>query len=287
MIAGRSAMASSGSSHQAFVLSLGLHVSVTAIVLFFAWVKPFERERETIFEVVQIPLGSPDVSEARAPAEPAFALPPPPVRTTPQPESRPQLSPPEPAPPPPQRLPPPRQAPPRVVPRESVAPPPKAAPKAAPKAQPAPPERLSYEEFVKQHGPPKARPPRRNTAPAPTRRSAPRIDTTFSVNLSEALRSPGSYSGSSDAARTALNIYIAALNDRLKQAWNNPQQARTTTVEFDVAANGRISNVRITKSSGSTAFDESVLAAFRAVTSGGPTPDGRPLELRFNFNGVE
>jgi TonB family protein len=159
-------------------------------------------------------------------------------------------------------------------------------PKQETKPAPEQPRQMSYEEFVREHGQPKTRPPRQTTTrPAPTR-SAPRLDTRFSVDVSDAIRSPGSLSGSSDAARTAVNIYVAGLNDLLKEAWNNPQLALTTVVEFDVAPSGRISNVRITSKSGNAAFDESVLAAFRQVPSGGPTPEGRALELRFRFNGV-
>ncbi len=155
-----------------------------------------------------------------------------------------------------------------------------------PKSTPAaPPRQLSYDEFIQQHGPPKTHAPRPRTSTAP-RRSAPRIDTHFNVDLTDAIRTRGSVSGSSEAARTAVNLYVAALNDQLKSAWQNPQLELTTVVEFEVAGNGRISRVRITKGSGNASFDDSVLAAFQEVGSAGPTPDGEPLELRFRFNGI-
>lgn len=271
-------------SQEGFTFSFALHAGVLVALAGWMWMKPHLRPRETVFEVIQIPLGVSDgAMTAASTPPPSFNLPDAPAvqpisppRPQPQPQPQPQAAPPRTTPAPPVQ----RQAP-APVPRETVAP-----PQAKQKQRPAPEaKQLTYEEFVKQHGQPKTRPPRESTrTPAP--RSAPRIDTRFNVDLTDAIRSAGSAAGTAGVTPTAVNVYVAGLNDLLKQAWNNPQLALTTVVEFDVAPSGRFSNVRVVKRSGNAAFDESVLAAFREVSSGGPTPEGRSLQLRFNFNGI-
>lgn len=262
---------SSGLPQQGYAQSLTLHLSIAGVVAAMTLLKPFIRKHEPVFEVIQIPLGTSD--GAMTPSDPAasFQLPeaPPP---RPQPQQQ-RLLPPPPAP----EV---RPLPPPVTPRTSVAPRPTAT---TPPPTPEP-RQLTYEEFIRQNGQPQTRAPRTPQPPRP--RNVPRIDTRFSVDLTDAIRSAGSLSGTAGVVPTAVNIYVAGLNDLLKQAWNNPQLALTTTVEFDVAPNGRLSNVRIVGRSGNATFDESVLAAFRQVTSGGPTPEGRSLQLRFKFNGV-
>lgn len=261
---------SSGFPQQGYAQSLTLHLSIAGVVAALTLLKPFARKHEPVFEVFQIPLGTSDGAMSSSEPTPSFQLPdPPPPR--PQPQQQ-RLLPPPPAP----EV---RPLPPPVTPRTSVAPPPAAAQPATPE-----PRRITREEYVRLHGEPQTRAPRTPRQAPP--RAVPRIDTRFSVDLSDAIRSAGSLSGTAGVVPTAVNIYVAGLNDLLKQAWNNPQLALTTTVEFDVAPSGRLSNVRVTGRSGNTAFDESVLAAFRQVTSGGPTPEGRSLQLRFKFNGV-
>jgi len=56
---------------------------------------------------------------------------------------------------------------------------------------------------------------------------------------------------------------------------------------FDVSASGRISNVRLRPASGNSAFDASVLAAFRQVTGIGPTPSGQSHVFTMSFRMVE
>lgn len=143
---------------------------------------------------------------------------------------------------------------------------------------------MSYEEFVKLHGKPQPRPTTSRT-PVPTRSpAAPRIDTRFATTVSGASRS-GSLSGSPDAERTDVTLYLARLYDAIRNAWQSPGPAeRTVSVNFDIAPNGRISNIHVVKSSGDAAYDQSVVAAIRAVGSIGPTPGGVTLERNLNFN---
>lgn len=95
-----------------------------------------------------------------------------------------------------------------------------------------------------------------------------------------------SLSGFSDAELSALDRYIARLKEALRHAWDKPTalaESLSTTVEFHVAGNGRLSNARITSSSGNRQFDESVTRAFSTLGSAGATPNGQPQQLRLKF----
>jgi colicin import membrane protein len=75
-----------------------------------------------------------------------------------------------------------------------------------------------------------------------------------------------------------LDAYWALLKARIKENHVAPPDVSnqlTVSVSFYVAADGAISRVRIVQSSGSSAFDESVLEAFARTHSIGPRPDGR------------
>jgi colicin import membrane protein len=146
---------------------------------------------------------------------------------------------------------------------------------------------MSYEEFVKLHGkPPPPRPSPSRTAAPGRQRTAPRIDTRFTTTVSGASRTAGSPSGSPDAERNDVTLYLANLYNAIERAWDKPGGMELSVeVDVDIAPNGRLTNVRIAKSSGNAAYDESALAAVRSVGSAGPTPGGVTLlrTLRFNM----
>jgi len=78
----------------------------------------------------------------------------------------------------------------------------------------------------------------------------------------------------------AMEMYQAALINRLRYAHDEikPQglgDTLTADVQFVVAANGEIANIRIVRSSGNAEFDASVREAFRRITYLGPRPDGK------------
>jgi colicin import membrane protein len=142
---------------------------------------------------------------------------------------------------------------------------------------------LSYEEFLKQHGPPKTRKPR-PAAQKPV--TVPRIDTKFSVNLQESVIDLDALSALTGAEQSALDRYISRLKEALRRNWNKPSGVASTTsceVEFNVGSNGRLTNVRITRSSGNREFDQSVQAAFSQLGSAGATPNGKAQDLRLTF----
>ena len=86
--------------------------------------------------------------------------------------------------------------------------------------------------------------------------------------------------------------YFSFLKQKLEQAHEPPvgvSDKLSVRVEFMLAVDGSISQVRIVRSSGNRDFDQSVLDAFKRVPPIGPRPDGRsePLTLEFKTRDEE
>lgn len=254
------------SSH-GLTLSLVLHGSVAALVVFLTVVEPFKKKKPIVFEMIVRPpstVGTPSDGgrSAAPPSTDQFKLPepPPPVRN-PEKAARPApVTPPvkTPAPPKPE----PKPAPPKTTPK------------------PAEPPKVSYQQFLDKHGKPKA--PTQNTSkPKPV--TVPRID---AGNLRDVLVGGSNTDSLSVAQQSALENYIARLKEALLNIWNKPAGLAQTTeadVQFDIAASGRLSGMRIVKSSGHAQFDASVIESFRNLATAGAPPDGGPVTLRLTF----
>lgn len=83
-----------------------------------------------------------------------------------------------------------------------------------------------------------------------------------------------------------LGSYMALLKQHLSEAHQKPpglSDNLSAQAECYVAANGAISKARITRSSGNSEFDQSVLAAFSNVRTIGPRPDGEGGTFTFKF----
>lgn len=83
-----------------------------------------------------------------------------------------------------------------------------------------------------------------------------------------------------------LGTYIALLKQHFREAHEKPtglSDLLAAKVEFFVAADGSISKVSITQSSGNAEFDQSVLAAIRNARTIGPRPDGKSSMLSTRF----
>lgn len=76
-----------------------------------------------------------------------------------------------------------------------------------------------------------------------------------------------------------MNLFYSVLKQKIKDNWRKPPSYTTIEcdVSFDVAASGTISNVRLIKSSGDHAFDQSAVDALRAVGNAGRPPQGKAL----------
>lgn len=153
-----------------------------------------------------------------------------------------------------------------------------------PAPAPEKPKLITRDQFIKEHGQPKPRPQPTQTVSTP-RISVPKIDVPRLVMPT--VTGPTAPQALTTQQISALNAYSAQLRARIDAAWGKPENLGgvqiAATVEFDVSATGRISNVRLKPSSGNQAFDQSVLAAFRRVTSAGATPTGQPHTFTMTF----
>lgn len=247
-------------------MSVLLHIAVAVVAVLVSMIQPPKPKPPTVFELVSAP---PPV-QAVAPDDAAVEFNVPEVQ-------------PLPPPPKPKPKPPPEPIPERPKPRPAPVQKPKPKPKPPEPRPEPPPQKLSYEEYLKKFGPPKTRPPRQSK-PKPV--AVPRITTEFSATIRENLVNLSQLGQLTDQEQSAWDRYLARLREALRRTWSKPPGLAHTTaavVEFDVAANGRISNPAITKSSGIAEFDRSVLAAVNALGNAGAPPDGRPQRLRFTF----
>jgi len=83
-----------------------------------------------------------------------------------------------------------------------------------------------------------------------------------------------------------MERYFALLKNRLKENHEKPLGLSDTLVarvEFYVGADGSISNVKISRSSGSPEFDRSVVEAFARTKSMGPRPDKKGESAVLDF----
>jgi|UniRef100_UPI00404A7E0D TonB family protein len=245
----------------AFILSLTFHGLIIALLLLFTYVlKQQVKENPKIWELVAGEGDNYAATEAPAGgAEEVVKFNMPKVRT---PVVRPKVEPVvkviEPTPTPPKTVP-------KIV--ETKAP---------PKSKPVvvPPKTMSKVEFDKLHANQKN----------PTSVSAPKNIKVKSINVKGITN--GSVKVSEGAGGKALSreegklldAYIALLLQRLRAAHNKPtglSDLLQASVQFNIGSNGVLTNVKIIQSSGSAAFDQSVLEAFAKVRSIGPTPDGK------------
>ena len=85
----------------------------------------------------------------------------------------------------------------------------------------------------------------------------------------------------------ALSQYNMRLSAKIDAAWTKPEQLSGVSlfakVTFYVSSNGRLSNPRLTKSSGYTAFDQSITSAINLANTAGPTPTGQGYEFSLTF----
>ncbi|PXA05389.1 hypothetical protein DDZ13_00545 [Coraliomargarita sinensis] len=158
-------------------------------------------------------------------------------------------------------------------------------PEPAPRTpSPPKPKVLSYEEFLKKN-PIREPKPRQVQQRKPV--EAPRIEVPKLVVPSNPPTSASRPQPLTQQQMSALGTYSAKLRTRIDAAWAKPASLAgvrvAATVVFDVSATGRVTNARLQPGSGNSAFDQSVLAAFRKVVSAGPTPTGQGHSFTMTF----
>jgi len=158
----------------------------------------------------------------------------------------------------------------------------------APPPRPTRPELMSYEDFLKENP---IREPRPRQPQSPRKITVPQIDTPEVIIPSSSSPAAPSAQQLTPQQMSALGNYSAQLRARIDQAWSKPPDLGgiriAATVVFDVSASGRVTNVRLNPRSGNSAFDQSILAAFRRVLSAGPTPTGQGHSFTMTFRMVD
>ena len=148
---------------------------------------------------------------------------------------------------------------------------------------PSKPQIIDYRDFTKEHLKDKPKP----------RSVTPRPDiSVYQIDVPKLIipQSPSATISSPQVSRqqiSALGDYSSRLRSRIDAAWVKPAQLAgirfVAEVVFDVSPNGQITNIRLDRSSGNAAFDQSILAAFRNASSAGPTPTGQPYQFSLPF----
>lgn len=183
----------------------------------------------------------------------------------------------------------PAQATPPAPPKAAPAPqaPPKAEPKPKPAPAPKPVKKMSYEEYIRQQGKPKARNTPKQTAPPKPQLNAQALK----QNLEKTLATATPVASTSAApSPDALNSFIASLRERINRNWDKPShrpgENPTAIAEFTVTPQGTIAQIQIIRSSGDTAFDESVRKALQRtqnVQTLVPFSQSRSFKLTFKM----
>ena len=90
-----------------------------------------------------------------------------------------------------------------------------------------------------------------------------------------------------DQQNSALSLYNRRLRAKIDAAWTKPAQLAgvnlVARIVFNVSSSGLLSNPRLTKSSGNTAFDQSIISAFKLANTVGPTPTGQGYQYTLAF----
>lgn len=250
--------------------SLILHLTVLVGLFLATIIEAFKpKEKEHVFVMIDPPSENVQVDQSQPLPEPPFQLP-----EITKLNAVPDLPEPTPVPPTPKPI--------AQVPKPAPLKPEPAKPapvKPAP-VQEAPP--MSIDDFRRQHGTPE---PRVRSTPQVSKPAVPpKIDASkIQEQLNQILKNQPSREASTQSMSQQdmddLLRYNQQLSARLSRAWGKPTGLSgvrlEVTVIFDVSRYGQITNVRLKPSSGNSAFDQSVLAAFTKVGNAGPTPTGQ------------
>lgn len=167
----------------------------------------------------------------------------------------------------------------------------------APQVQPQPPsqtesvsvERMQLEDFLKEH-PRSPKSTKRQTEPVkPPQNRIKQFDALPKFRLDSTPSSPSQ--PSNEMMRSELQAYGLSIYRRISSQWDQPkfnsEDDFSVEVAFSVRANGLITDIQLIKSSGSQAFDRSILAVFKEIKRFDPTPSEKEerFVMRFKLEG--
>lgn len=246
--------------------SIALHAAVTLAAIVAVFVKTVlktdERPQPPVVFVMVEPSPQPAPAPAPAPQETQI--------TQPKIEEIKKLDIPEPQP----------------EPEPAPAPQPKPAPKPNPTPKPKQQERISYKDFLKKN------PEKRNPKPQ-RQRTAPRKVKVGSVKASfsniNRIANISASATTGAAMKNELAAYAQYIHSMAKRNWAPPQdlyEELETEISFVVSKSGVISAFRIIRSSGNSAFDNSVATTFKSISLM-PPPDKQQHTITLTFSSVD
>lgn len=240
----------------------GIHVGVILFFVMTSGLKGCFRKKEKPEIVTFIEFGAP------APMVQPQAV-----------ESMPDPTPPEPTPVEPEPAPPEPEPIPAPIPEPVKKPLPKPTP--TPKPKPKPVEKVKPKEPEK----PKWKPTPVDQIKVSKKRIEPEKPPLSSKEIQQALQgiqSPSAKTTSGPVGNPdAISAYDAHIYSQFYNAWERPSApgARPAKVTISISSSGRVTSSRLSQSSGDAAFDASVMAAVRRVTSlAKPPPTGYPRD---------
>lgn len=258
--------------------SIALHAAVALAAIVAVFVKTVLKTDEqpqppVVFDMVE-PSPQPEPEPAPAPAPQETQI------TQPKIEEIEKLDIPEPAPEP---EPEPAPAP---EPEPAPVPQPKPAPKPNPTPKPKQQERISYKDFLKKN------PEKRNSNPQ-RQRTTPRKVKVGSVKASfsniNQIANISASATTGAAMKNELAAYAQYIHSMAKRNWVPPQdlyEELETEISFVVSKSGVISAFRIIRSSGNSAFDNSVATTFKSISLM-PPPDKQQHTITLTFSSVD
>lgn len=254
--------------------SIALHAAVALAAIVAVFVKTVLKTDEqpqppVVFDIVE-PSPQPEPEPAPAPAPQETQI------TQPKIEEIKKLDIPEPQPEP--------EPAPEPEPEPAPAPQPKPAPK--PNPTPKPKQQISYEDFLKKN------PEKRNSKPQ-RQRTTPRKVKVGSVKASfpniNRIANISASATTGAAMKNELAAYAQYIHSMAKRNWVPPQdlyEELETEISFVVSKSGVISAFRIIRSSGNSAFDNSVATTFKSISLM-PPPDKQQHTITLTFSSVD
>ena len=267
-------MAESNNAKLGAYCSIALHAAVALAAVVAVFVKTVlktdeQPQQPVVFDMVEpSPQPEPEPEPAPAPQETQI--------TQPKIEEIEKLEIPEPQPEP--------EPAPEPEPEPAPAPKPTPAPKPNPTPKPKPQEKVSYEDFLKKN-PEKRNPKRQRTTPRKVKVGS--VKANFSHINRIANISASATTGA--AMKNELAAYAQYIPSMAKRNWVPPQdlyEELETEISFAVSKNGVISSFRIIKSSGNSAFDNSVATTFKSISLM-PPPDKQQHTITLTFSSAD